>query len=119
MNVEPTTGLEPVTSSLPRTCSTAELRGPVVVSLKLFSTHRKKPNGAGNGARTRDHQLGRLMLYQLSYSRKKWWREVDLNHRRRTPTGLQPVPFGHSGIPPSFMAFLPSAGHRRGAGDRT
>src|SRR5678815_2509566 len=25
--------------------------------------------GAGNGARTRDPQLGRLMLYQLSYSR--------------------------------------------------
>ena len=26
-------------------------------------------NGAGNGARTRDIQLGRLTLYQLSYSR--------------------------------------------------
>jgi hypothetical protein len=26
-------------------------------------------NGAGNGIRTRDPQLGRLMLYQLSYSR--------------------------------------------------
>ncbi len=26
-------------------------------------------NGAGNGARTRDPQLGRLTLYQLSYSR--------------------------------------------------
>ena len=26
-------------------------------------------NGAGNGDRTRDPQLGRLMLYQLSYSR--------------------------------------------------
>ena len=25
--------------------------------------------GAGNGARTRDPQLGKLMLYQLSYSR--------------------------------------------------
>ena len=27
-------------------------------------------NGAGNGIRTRDPQLGRLMLYQLSYSRE-------------------------------------------------
>jgi hypothetical protein len=27
-------------------------------------------NGAGDGARTRDMQLGRLPLYQLSYSRK-------------------------------------------------
>ena len=26
-------------------------------------------NGAGNEARTRDPQLGKLMLYQLSYSR--------------------------------------------------
>ncbi len=25
---------------------------------------------------------------------------VDLNHRRHTPTGLQPVPFGRSGNPP-------------------
>ena len=28
-----------------------------------------KNYGAGNEARTRDPQLGRLMLYQLSYSR--------------------------------------------------
>ena len=26
-------------------------------------------SGAGNGIRTRDPQLGKLMLYQLSYSR--------------------------------------------------
>ena len=40
-------------------------------------------NGAGDGARTRDNQLGRLMLYQLSYSRKgKWWAGEDLNLRR-------------------------------------
>ena len=28
-----------------------------------------KFNGAGDGTRTRDHLLGRQMLYQLSYSR--------------------------------------------------
>ncbi len=28
-------------------------------------------NGAGNGVRTRDPQLGKLMLYQLSYSREE------------------------------------------------
>ena len=39
------------------------------------------------------------MLYQLSYSRT-WWMEKDSNLRRRTPTGLQPVPFGHLGIHP-------------------
>jgi hypothetical protein len=42
------------------------------------------------------------MLYQLSYSRMTlWWGKVDSNHRRLMPAGLQPAPFGHSGIPPS------------------
>src|SRR5919198_3726843 len=58
-----------------------ELRGPLFVF----------PTGAGNGIRTRDIQLGRLTLYQLSYSRvpftslhenRAWWRGVDSNHRR-------------------------------------
>ncbi len=31
-------------------------------------------NGAGNGTRTRDPQLGKLMLYQLSYARSLWFR---------------------------------------------
>ena len=71
-------------------------------------------NGAGNEARTRDPQLGRLMLYQLSYSRvarwhlarrAPWWREEDSNLRRRKPAGLQPAPFGHSGIPPHMMGY--------------
>ena len=48
------TGVEPVTSSLPRKRSTPEL-------------HRLKR--AEDEIRTRDIQLGRLMLYQLSYSR--------------------------------------------------
>src|SRR6059036_1982379 len=47
------TGIEPVTSSLPRTRSTD------------WATRAR----AGDGARTRDPQLGRLMLYQLSYAR--------------------------------------------------
>ena len=52
------TGVEPVTSSLPRKRSTPELH-------RQF--HKKR---AGDEIRTRDPQLGRLMLYQLSYSRK-------------------------------------------------
>ena len=52
---EPMTGVEPVTSSLPRKCSTTEL-------------HRQIR--AEDGVQTRDPQLGRLMLYQLSYFRK-------------------------------------------------
>jgi hypothetical protein len=47
--------------------------------------------GAGNETRTRNPQLGRLMLYQLSYSRlvhkyqtkSQWWRGEDSNLRRR------------------------------------
>ena len=55
-------GIEPGTSSLPRMRSTPELQRlkgyPVSTQLR-----------AGDETRTRDPQLGRLMLYQLSYSR--------------------------------------------------
>jgi hypothetical protein len=53
---------ELMTSSLPRRRSTPELRGRV-------STINRESNGAGDEIRTRDPQLGRLMLYQLSYTR--------------------------------------------------
>src|SRR5713101_1683723 len=70
-------------------------------ALPLSSCRR----GAGNVIRTRDIQLGRLTLYQLSYSRgfrfpEWWWREKDSNLRRREPADLQSAPFGRSGIPP-------------------
>ncbi len=55
---EPMTGFEPVTSSLPRKHSTPELH-------RLINLKQR----AGDEARTRDLQLGRLSLYQLSYSR--------------------------------------------------
>ena len=64
-------GFELMTSSLPRMRSTPELH-------RLFF-------GAENEVLTRDPQLGRLMLYQLSYFRD-WlylWEEVDSNHRTR------------------------------------
>ena len=63
--------------------------------------------GAGDEVRTRDLQLGRLSLYQLSYSRmvKQEGRLPGGERRIRTsegfPTELQSVPFGHSGISPS------------------
>ena len=53
--LEPMTGIEPVTSSLPRKRSTPEL-------------HRQEKR-ARDGIQTREPQLGRLTLYQLSYSR--------------------------------------------------
>ena len=52
---------ELMTSSLPRRRSTPELRG------QYFCRH--EVTGAGDEIRTRDPQLGRLMLYQLSYTR--------------------------------------------------
>ena len=57
---------------------------------------------AEDEAQTRDPQLGRLMLYQLSYFRRLLWAKMDSNHRRRKPADLQSAPFGHSGICPSF-----------------
>src|SRR3972149_3591382 len=47
---------------------------------------------AGDGARTRDPQLGKLMLYQLSYSR---------NTTITQPGGLQPPLAGRRVAPPS------------------
>ena len=73
-------GIELMTSSLPRMRSTPELH-------RLLYVHR-----AENEVRTRDPQLGRLMLYQLSYFRSLQeksgnsafilvWEVVDSNHR--------------------------------------
>src|SRR5690349_13941173 len=70
---------------------------------------------AGDGTRTRGHKLGRLVLYQLSYSRMRckkpagprlskappeWWGK-DSNLRRLSPADLQSAPVGHLGTPPS------------------
>ena len=80
---------ELMTSSLPRKRSTPELHWLM---------------RAEDEVRTRDPQLGRLMLYQLSYFRdlftKKKWGEKDSNLRRRAPADLQSAPVGHFGISP-------------------
>ncbi len=84
---------------------------------------------AEDEAQTRDPQLGRLMLYQLSYFRKNIpyrsppppsrqpfgrpgglrnsnrflkWEVMDSNHRRRKPADLQSAPFDRSGNFPYF-----------------
>ena len=61
--------------------------------------------GAGDGARTRDIQLGRLELYQLSYSRGMVSSPVEgegFEPSKSVTPDLQSGPFGHSGIPPRF-----------------
>ena len=61
-------GFEPATSSLPRKCSTPELHRQWFMSL-IYTTIGGNINRAEDEAQTRDPQLGRLMLYQLSYFR--------------------------------------------------
>jgi hypothetical protein len=39
------------------------------IASKRENGSRTDKNGAGNGARTRDTKLGKLVLYQLSYAR--------------------------------------------------
>ena len=77
-----------------------------------LSYNSKKIIRAEDGAQTRDPQLGRLMLYQLSYFRILakivfrsffLWAKMDSNHRRRKPADLQSAPFGHSGICPKML----------------
>ena len=71
--------------------------------------------GAGNGIRTRDSQLGKLILYQLSYARlfaddaprKVSSGPGDVNLFVRPPApeqGVPPTPEGHS-PPPQTNAF--------------
>ena len=73
---EPMTGFEPVTSSLPRKRSTPELRRHCfrkrtsnLKKSKVPTANQWMKKRAGDRVRTGDIQLGRLTLYQLSYSR--------------------------------------------------
>ena len=65
-------GVEPATSSLPRMRSTTELhqQHELPCSLLLEKYECINKNRAENGAQTRDPQLGRLVLYRLSYFRE-------------------------------------------------
>ena len=72
-------------------------------ALPLSYNSKEEKRRAEDGTQTRDPQLGRLMLYQLSYFRKFMWAKMDSNHRRRKPADLQSAPFGHSGICPTFL----------------
>ncbi len=61
--------IELPTSPLPRECSTTE-------------PHGRRPvlgTGAGDESRTRDLNLGKVALYQLSYSRVVWLPDLGSN----------------------------------------
>ena len=64
-------GVEPATSSLPRMRSTTELHQQHELAFGTTRTYERiNKNRAENGAQTRDPQLGRLVLYRLSYFRE-------------------------------------------------
>lgn len=80
----PMAGIGPATSPLPRECSTTEPHGrlsfdhnlPQPFNPRLPNTNlasqviqETQLSGAGDEARTRDIQFGKLKLYQLSYTR--------------------------------------------------
>jgi hypothetical protein len=55
------------------------------------------PTRAGDGARTRDPQLGKLMLYQLSYSRA-----FPLQQSHRSDLNRRPLDYESSALPLSY-----------------
>ena len=63
-----------------------------------------RENGAVDEARTRDLNLGKVALYQLSYYRIKCW--IGAGEETRTLTSLTPDPkSGASAIPPRPLDF--------------
>ena len=100
---KPTTGFEPVTSSVAKeVLYRLSYMGPCIATdpargAGLDGSRLRRFSGAGNGIRTRDPELGRLALYQLSYSRPRadndyWWRGEDSNLRRRSPAIYSLIP---------------------------
>ena len=59
---------------------------------------------AGDGARTRDPQLGKLMLYQLSYSRTtSFSRSLSLaSQSHRSELNRRPLDYESSALPLSY-----------------
>jgi hypothetical protein len=103
--MEPTTGVEPVDLFL--TKEALYQLSYVGSCLKRCAKHNRfipamgKWHGAGDESRTRDIQLGRLMLYQLSYSRPKF----------HTAYSRSVTDNWHMTIAPSLSQIPPAASH--------
>ena len=81
------TGLEPVTSSLPRRCSTAELHG----RLRMWSG--KRDSNSQPSAWKADALP--IELFPLGFgvnTEEKDWGELDLNQRRLSRRVYSPLP---------------------------
>src|SRR4030095_8916592 len=75
-SLEPAMRFELMTSSLPRRRSTPELRG---------RKSQCQKTGAGDEIRTRDPQLGRLILYQLRHTRPLRSQISNLRSQNNSP----------------------------------
>ena len=77
--MEPTTGIEPVNLILTKDA--------------LYQLSYVGSNGAGNGTRTRNPQLGRLTLWPLSYSRRSYRDHWTVAVARKTfaPENMHPA----------------------------
>src|SRR5208283_4673173 len=96
--VEPTTGLEPVTSSLPRKCSTTELGGRVrccslshcvvcwVSGAALGFSASGRPGSNRRRSAWKADALPTELLPRLSsfHVNHRPWRVMDSNHRRHS-----------------------------------
>ncbi len=79
-------GVEPMTPSLPRKCSTTEL-------------HRQKKSGKrDSNSRPSAWKADALPTELFPHL----WGEQDSNLRRHTPADLQSAPVGHFGISPNI-----------------
>jgi hypothetical protein len=92
--MEPTTGIEPVNLFLTKE---ALYLLSYVGNLKTvyFWSGRRDSNSRHSAWKAE------ALPTELLPHRPEWWWGEDLNLRRRMPTDLQSVPFGHSGTPPS------------------
>ena len=100
------TGLEPATTSATNWRSTNWTTVTIIIKFITILTYFQK-NGAGDEGRTRDIQLGRLTLYQLSYSRiicngrcsRIWTCDPLLPRQVRYRTALYTVTFIFCSVP--------------------
>ncbi len=118
------TGIEPVTSSLPRKRSTPELHRLRVLSGRRGSNPRPtawKAVALPTELRPQNIQQFAVItlpcllifffkiifeshIFQNSKSSNKLWGEKDSNLRRRTPMDLQSIPVDRFGIPPKLCS---------------
>ena len=71
------------TAAMLRVCGMLRVWGFAPTDAEHWSTNRQAPKGL-----------------TVHVAEGDAWAGLDLNQRRQMPTGLQPVPFGHSGTDP-------------------